>query len=63
MSNGENVAFNIGDIIFQVFSLLFIAFIVTFIVIAFRMLKRKRLEFKKVEARLNEVIKKNNLKE
>ncbi|WP_226568632.1 hypothetical protein [Bacillus stratosphericus] len=63
MSNGENVAFNIGDIIFQVFSLLFIAFIVTFIVIAFRMLKRKRLELKKVEARLNEVIKKNNLKE
>ncbi|PCK21299.1 hypothetical protein CEY02_08500 [Bacillus pumilus] len=63
MSNGENVAFNIGDIIFQMFSLLFIAFIVTIIVIAFRMLKRKRMELKKVEARLNEVIEKNHLKE
>ena len=41
MSNGENVAFNIGDIIFQVFPLLFIAFIVTSIVIAFRMIRKK----------------------
>lgn len=63
MSNGENVAFNIGDIIFQVFALLFIAFIVTSIVIAFRMIRKKRMELKKVEARLNQVIEKNHLKE
>ncbi|MDR0125726.1 MULTISPECIES: hypothetical protein [Bacillus] len=63
MSNGENVAFNIGDIVFQVFSLLFIAFIVTSIVIAFRMIRKKRMELKKVEARLNQVIEKNHLKE
>ncbi|MCC9087275.1 MULTISPECIES: hypothetical protein [Bacillus] len=63
MSNGENVAFNIGDIIFQVFPLLFIAFIVTSIVIAFRMIRKKRMELKKVEARLNQVIEKNHLKE
>ncbi|MGG1699113.1 hypothetical protein [Bacillus zhangzhouensis] len=55
MSNGENVAFNIGDIVFQVFSLLFIAFIVTSIVIAFRMIRKKRMELKKIE--------KNHLKE
>ncbi|MGX9289892.1 hypothetical protein ACSLGF_01490 [Bacillus sp. A015] len=63
MSNGENVAFNIGDIIFQVISLLFIAFIVTIMIIAFRMIRKKRMELKKVEARLNQVIEKNHLKE
>ncbi|MCY7502756.1 hypothetical protein [Bacillus pumilus] len=63
MSNGENIAFNIGDLLFQVFSLLFIAAIVTIIVIAFRMIRRKRLELKKVEERLNKVIEKNDLKE
>ncbi|GLF90693.1 hypothetical protein Saga11_19520 [Bacillus safensis] len=61
MSNGENVAFNIGDLLFQVFSLLIIAFTVTIIVIAFRMIRRKQL--KKIEARLNKVIEKNDLKE
>ncbi|MFL0437595.1 MULTISPECIES: hypothetical protein [Bacillus] len=63
MSNGENMAFNIGDLLFQVFSLLFIATIVTIIVIAFRMIRRKRMELKKVEERLNKVIEKNDLKE
>ncbi|MBR0591817.1 TIGR00366 family protein [Bacillus pumilus] len=63
MSNGENMAFNIGDLLFQVFSLLFIAAIVTIIVIAFRMIRRKRMELKKVEERLNKVIEKNDLKE
>ncbi|EDW23679.1 hypothetical protein FO510_10835 [Bacillus pumilus] len=63
MSNGENIAFNIGDLLFQVFSLLFIAAIVTIIVIAFRMIRRKRMELKKVEERLNKVIEKNDLKE
>ncbi|MFS3913503.1 hypothetical protein ACL9ST_04445 [Bacillus australimaris] len=63
MSNGENVAFNIGDLLFQVLSLLIIAFIVTIIVIAFRMIRRKQLELKKIEARLNKVIEKNDLKE
>ncbi|MFJ5671652.1 hypothetical protein ACIQAS_08410 [Bacillus safensis] len=29
MSNRENMAFNMGDLLFQMFSLLFIAFIVT----------------------------------
>ncbi|MEK3971159.1 hypothetical protein MHB79_08745 [Bacillus sp. FSL M7-0558] len=63
MSNGENMAFNIGDLLFQVFSLLFIAAIVTIIVIAFRMIRRKRMKLKKVEERLNKVIEKNDLKE
>lgn len=63
MSNGENIAFNIGDLLFQVFSLLFIAAIVTIIVIAFRMIRTKRMELKKVEERLNKVIEKNDLKE
>ncbi|ABV62355.1 hypothetical protein [Bacillus pumilus] len=63
MSNGENMAFNMGDLLFQVFSLLFIATIVTIIVIAFRMIRRKRMELKKVEERLNKVIEKNDLKE
>lgn len=63
MSNGENMAFNIGDLLFQVFSLLFIATIVTIIFIAFRMIRRKRMELKKVEERLNKVIEKNDLKE
>ncbi|KRU15192.1 MULTISPECIES: hypothetical protein [Bacillus] len=63
MSNGENMAFNMGDLLFQVFSLLFIAAIVTIIVIAFRMIRRKRMELKKVEERLNKVIEKNDLKE
>ncbi|KPN15180.1 hypothetical protein AKG37_16090 [Bacillus australimaris] len=63
MSNGENVAFNIGDLLFQVLSLLIIALIVTIIVIAFRMIRRKQLELKKIEARLNKVIEKNDLKE
>ncbi|MEM5029844.1 hypothetical protein WKH33_12650 [Priestia sp. WB3] len=63
MSNGENMAFNIGDLLFQVFSLLFIATIVTIIVIAFRMIRSKRMELKKVEERLNKVIEKNDLKE
>ncbi|MGG5830317.1 hypothetical protein ACQ4LK_08010 [Bacillus pumilus] len=63
MSNGENMAFNMGDLLFQVFSLLFIAAIVTIIVIAFRMIRRKRVELKKVEERLNKVIEKNDLKE
>lgn len=57
MSNEERAAFNIGDIVFQVFSLLFIALIVTIIVIAIRMIRRKQVELKKVEAR------KNHLKE
>lgn len=47
MFNGENMAFNMGDLLFQVFSLLFIAFIVTIIVLAFRMIRRKRMELKK----------------
>ena len=51
------------DIVFQVFSLLFIALIVTIIVIAIRMIRRKRMELKKIEARLNQVIEKNHLKE
>ncbi|MEK5497328.1 hypothetical protein [Bacillus sp. FSL M8-0077] len=59
----ESAAFNIGDIVFQVFSLLFIALIVTIIVIAIRMIRRKQVELKKVEARLNKVIEKNHLKE
>lgn len=63
MSNGKNMAFNMGDLLFQVFSLLFIAFIVTIIVITFRMIRRKRMELKKIEARLNKVIEKNDLKE
>ncbi|RST64792.1 hypothetical protein EJB14_16385 [Bacillus pumilus] len=63
MSNGENMAFNMGDLLFQVFSLLFIAAIMTIIVIAFRMIRRKRMELKKVEERLNKVIEKNDLKE
>ncbi|MBU8695238.1 hypothetical protein [Bacillus pumilus] len=63
MSNGENMVFNMGDLLFQVFSLLFIATIVTIIVIAFRMIRRKRMELKKVEERLNKVIEKNDLKE
>ena len=63
MSIEENAAFNIGDIVFQVFSLRFIALIVTIIVIAIRMVRRKQVELKKVEARLNEVIEKNHLKE
>lgn len=63
MSNGENVAFNLGDLLFQVFSLLFIAFIVTMIVTSFRMIRRRRMELKKVEERLNKVIEKNDLKE
>ncbi|AMM97405.1 hypothetical protein P5485_008790 [Bacillus pumilus] len=63
MSNGENMAFNMGDLLFQMFSLLFIAAIVTIIVIAFRMIRRKRMELKKVEERLNKVIEKNDLKE
>ncbi|AVM23959.1 TIGR00366 family protein [Bacillus pumilus] len=63
MSNGENMAFNMGDLLFQVFSLLFIAAIVTIIVIAFRMIRRKRMELKKVEEKLNKVIEKNDLKE
>ncbi|KJF46957.1 hypothetical protein ACLBKW_08710 [Bacillus altitudinis] len=63
MPNEANTAFNIGDIVFQVFSLLFIALIVTIIVIAIRMIRRKQVELKKVEARLNKVIEKNHLKE
>ncbi|AWI36836.1 hypothetical protein ACTHOS_10380 [Bacillus safensis] len=63
MSNREDMAFNMGDLLFQMFSLLFIAFIVTIIVIAFRMIRRKRMELKKIEARLNKVIEKNDLKE
>ncbi|MBQ4817439.1 hypothetical protein QPL77_08660 [Bacillus pumilus] len=63
MSNGENMAFNMGDLLFQVFSLLFIAATVTIVVIAFRMIRRKRMELKKVEERLNKVIEKNDLKE
>ncbi|WP_282059969.1 hypothetical protein [Bacillus pumilus] len=63
MPNEENMAFNMGDLLFQVFSLLFIAAIVTIIVIAFRMIRRKRMELKKVEERLNKVIEKNDLKE
>lgn len=58
MSNGENMAFNMGDLLFQVFSLLFIAATVTIVVIAFRMIRRKRMELKKVEERLNKVIEK-----
>lgn len=57
MPKEANTAFNIGDIVFQVFSLLFIALIVTIIVIAIRMIRRKQVELKKVEAR------KNHLKE
>ncbi|MEE3676819.1 hypothetical protein V2J31_04275 [Bacillus safensis] len=63
MFNGENMAFNMGDLLFQVFSLLFIAFIVTIIVLAFRMIRRKRMELKKIDSRLNKVIEKNDLKE
>ncbi|GJI59728.1 hypothetical protein Q0N41_07590 [Bacillus altitudinis] len=63
MPKEANTAFNIGDIVFQVFSLLFIALIVTIIVIAIRMIRRKQVELKKVEARLNKVIEKNHLKE
>ncbi|KOA81817.1 hypothetical protein AB6L51_09020 [Bacillus altitudinis] len=63
MPNEANTAFNIGDIVFQVFSLLFIALIVTIIVIAIRMIRRKQVELKTVEARLNKVIEKNHLKE
>ncbi|MGG0610090.1 hypothetical protein [Bacillus altitudinis] len=63
MSNEERAAFNIGDIVFQVFSLLFIALIMTIVVIAIRMIRRKQVELKKVEARLNKVIEKNHLKE
>ncbi|EIL85426.1 hypothetical protein P8815_14040 [Bacillus altitudinis] len=63
MPNEANTAFNIGDIVFQVFSLLFIALIVTIVVIAIRMIRRKQVELKKVEARLKKVIEKNHLKE
>ncbi|MFS2248623.1 hypothetical protein [Bacillus sp. A31] len=63
MSNGENTAFNLGDFLFQVFSLLFIAVIVTMIVTSFRMIRRRRMELKKVEERLKKVIEKNDLKE
>ncbi|MBR0619188.1 hypothetical protein HF330_00025 [Bacillus pumilus] len=63
MSNGENMAFNLGDFLFQVFSLLFIAVVVTMIVTSFRMIRRRRMELKKVEERLNKVIEKNDLKE
>ncbi|MDQ0817096.1 preprotein translocase subunit YajC [Bacillus pumilus] len=63
MSNGENMAFNLGDFLFQVSSLLFIAVIVTMIVTSFRMIRRRRMELKKVEERLNKVIEKNDLKE
>ncbi|MGE6425572.1 hypothetical protein HP440_03490 [Bacillus altitudinis] len=63
MPNEANTAFNIGDIVFQVFSLLFIALIVTIVVIAIRMIRRKQVELKKVGARLNKVIEKNHLKE
>ncbi|MFS0654860.1 hypothetical protein [Bacillus sp. 179-C3.3 HS] len=63
MSNGEKMAFNMGDFLFQVFSLLFIAAIMTMIVITFRMIRRKRLELKKVEERLNKVIEKDDVKE
>ncbi|MCY7714488.1 hypothetical protein INQ56_08940 [Bacillus altitudinis] len=63
MPKDANTAFNIGDIVFQVFSLLFIALIVTIVVIAIRMIRRKQVELKKVEARLNKVIEKNHLKE
>ncbi|AMM89081.1 hypothetical protein UP15_08920 [Bacillus pumilus] len=58
MPKDANTAFNIGDIVFQVFSLLFIALIVTIVVIAIRMIRRKQVELKKVEARLNKVIEK-----
>lgn len=63
MPKEANTAFNIGDIVFQVFSLLFVALIVTIVVIAIRMIRRKQVELKKVEARLNKVIEKNHLKE
>ncbi|MCY7452229.1 hypothetical protein [Bacillus altitudinis] len=63
MPKEANTAFNIGDIVFQVFSLLFIALIVTIVVIGIRMIRRKQVELKKVEARLNKVIEKNHLKE
>ncbi|MBV5111467.1 hypothetical protein V7X02_18745 [Bacillus altitudinis] len=63
MPKEANTAFNIGDIVFQVFSLLFIALIVTIVVIAIRMIRRKQVELKKVEARLNKVVEKNHLKE
>ncbi len=46
------MAFNMGDLLFQVFSLLFIAFTVTIIVIAFRMIRRKRMELKKRSKRV-----------
>ena len=59
MPNEANTTFNIGDIVFQVFSLLFIALIVTIVVIAIRMIRRKQVELKKVEARLNKVIEKS----
>lgn len=58
MPKEANTAFNIGDIVFQVFSLLFIALIVTIVVIAIRMIRRKQVELKKVEARLNKVVEK-----
>ncbi|MFI8624621.1 hypothetical protein ACIGEH_10050 [Bacillus altitudinis] len=45
------ITFNIGDIVFQVFSLLFIALIVTIVVIGIQMIRRKQVELKKVEAR------------
>ncbi|WP_249114860.1 hypothetical protein [Bacillus pumilus] len=57
------MAFNLGDFLFQVFSLLFIAVVVTMIVTSFRMIRRRRMELKKVEERLNKVIEKNDLKE
>ncbi|MBR0629769.1 hypothetical protein [Bacillus altitudinis] len=63
MPNKANTTFNIGDIVFQAFSLLFIALIVTIVVIGIRMIRRKQVELKKVEARLNKVIEKNHLKE
>lgn len=63
MPNEANTTFNIGDIVFQALSLLFIAFIVTIVVIGIRMIRRKQVELKKVEARLNKVIEKNHLKE
>ena len=51
MPNEANTTFNIGDIVFQAFSLLFIALIVTIVVIGIRMIRRKQVELKKVEAR------------
>ncbi|OLP66298.1 hypothetical protein BACPU_06000 [Bacillus pumilus] len=63
MSNEGNITFAFGDIAFQLFSFLFIALIVTIIVIAGRKFKRKRDELKRIEARLNHIIDKNHLKE